>query len=276
MVALGNRISDNVAEGIFIHGPHGAAQLYNNIISANGGDGIRRNGGSAEPTMRIWNNTIFGNGGNGIHAFAGSLPITNNLIMGNVGYGIVDEASNPSDNSAMRNNCLYGNSGGLYRGTEGRSYSIREINVLAGCDGNISTSPGLGNMAFGFTDNANITFDPATQTSTLTDMDADFSGLDLVNQTLNSNINQSRQFLIIGRSSNTITVHGNMRTVVETGINNYAVLDPLYYNPESLLIDAGDPMTHPYLPPTDFGGGPRILGARVDIGAHEFDPDQGN
>ena len=55
--------------------------------------------------------------------------------------------------------------------------------------------------------------------------------------------------------------------------------DPLFVNQAagnlrltsgSPMIDAGYPDT-PNLPATDLGGGPRVLGAAVDIGAYEYD-----
>nr|WP_276570307.1 CARDB domain-containing protein [Thiocystis minor] len=44
----------------------------------------------------------------------------------------------------------------------------------------------------------------------------------------------------------------------------------LHLLPSSPMIDAGYAST-PNLPATDLGGGPRVLGGRVDIGAYEFD-----
>jgi len=73
----------------------------------------------------------------------------------------------------------------------------------------------------------------------------------------------------------TITVLGDATVVASAG-DVYLVSQPLDYEPASPLIDAGDVLTHPILPLTDFGGRARIIdggsGLIVDIGAHEFDP----
>ncbi len=72
-------------------------------------------------------------------------------------------------------------------------------------------------------------------------------------------------------------------TPVYIDSSNLDKLDPRFVDartgdhhlqPGSPMIDAGYPKT-PNLPATDLGGGPRVLGAAVDIGAYEFNNGSG-
>jgi parallel beta-helix repeat protein len=79
-------------------------------------------------------------------------------------------------------------------------------------------------------------------------------------------------------------VYGNSTNYSEildqTGTNGNISVDPLFFDPGdndyhlclgSPAVDAGD-ATGLNLPSTDFEGNPRVIGANVDIGAYEFNP----
>ena len=271
-----NLISGNRGNGIVI-GHQTSPFIVNNIISANSLDGItqpRFAAGGA--TLRIVNNSIFGNGGHGIRVQINSppVPIVNNLITENVGFAIFEEEVVATSQSTPRFNDLFGNGAGLFFARGSTSLTLAQINMLPGAGGNISGNPLLGIPAQGFS--TDLTFDPATGTSTLTSS-VPLTPDSLVGLTINPNLNQQRRFLITANTDTTITVLGDMRTVAMAG-DNYSVIDPLSYYPLSPLIDAGENRAD--LPATDFAGRPRIIdggrGLIVDIGAHEFDPQAGN
>ena len=94
------------------------------------------------------------------------------------------------------------------------------------------------------------------------DPDGDYFGTSI--ELLNNNFNYLGFYSTIP-----ITIHSS----------NYNNADPLFENisggnfnlqPGSPMINAGYPNT-PDLPATDIEGNPRIIGGRVDIGAHEYD-----
>ena len=272
---LGNQISGNRASGVTISNV-ASPIVVNNIISANGQHGISKQG-SFSSTLKLLNNSILGNGGDGIRLLFNDapVPISNNLISQNVGFGIAE--SSALTRALPRYNDMFGNGGGVYQRTDGTALGIDEVNMLPGAGGNISLDPLLGTVASGTS--TDLVFAAASGTSTLTDTSATLIPDALVGLSINPSLGQEQQFLITGNTSTTITVLGDV-TLVAAIADAYLVSQPLAYGLGSPLIDAGDVLTHPLLPPTDFGGRARIIdggaGRIVDIGSHEFDPAAGN
>lgn len=87
------RLFSNAGAGIILMRPRDANTVFNNLIYANGGHGVRARVGSVRhghPTLRVVNNTLYGNAAGGVQiegtndrGCRASLLVANNLIQNN-------------------------------------------------------------------------------------------------------------------------------------------------------------------------------------------------
>ncbi len=265
---LRNLISGNDGYGISCHNSGYSPFIVNNVISANRLTGFYQEHPVGD-NIRIINNTIYGNGGDGIR-LQRLLPsisptqVVNNLITGNQGYGIYEMIA--STNSIPRHNDIYDNAEGLFFYDGSTSLTLEEINQRPGAANNLSVDPTIAAQPQGVS--SNITVDPVSGTSILTDMSASFVPDTFIHNTMNPNLNQKRQFLIIANDATTLTVYGLLTDVASIG-DSYSITTLLPVHDSPQLIDAGE--NRPDLPGTDFLGNPRIINGIVDIGAVEID-----
>jgi hypothetical protein len=269
---LRNLISGNDGYGISCHNSGYSPFIANNVISANRLTGFYQEHPVGD-NIRIINNTIYGNGGDGIR-LQRLLPsispaqVVNNLITENQGYGIYEMIA--STNSIPRHNDIYGNADGLFFYNGSTSLTLGEINQLSGAANNLDANPVVTPLPLGIS--SGITTDTVSGTSTLTDLSASFVPGAFAYSTVNPNLNQKRQFLIIDNDATSLTVYGVLTDAASIG-DDYAIFTtlPVHGCPE--IIDVGE--NRPDLPATDILGNPRILstliGPVVDIGAVEHD-----
>ncbi|MDH3268328.1 MAG: right-handed parallel beta-helix repeat-containing protein [Ignavibacteria bacterium] len=263
-----NLISGNDGYGISCFSSGYSPFIVNNVISANRLIGFYQEHPTGD-SIRIINNTIYGNGGDGIRLqrLLQSIPpaqVVNNLITENQGYGIYEMVS--STNSIPRHNDFFDNADGLFFYNGSTSLTLSEINQLPGAANNLSANPIIAAQPQGVS--SNITVDPVSGTSILTDMSASFVPDTFIQNTINPNLNQKRQFLIIDNDATTLTVYGLLTDVASIG-DNYSIITLLPVHDSPQIIDVGE--NRPDLPPTDFLGNARIINAIVDIGAVEID-----
>jgi hypothetical protein len=267
-----NLISGNDGYGISCFSSGYSPFIVNNVISANRLIGFYQEHPVGD-SIRIVNNTINGNGGDGIRLqrLLQSIPpaqVVNNLITENQGYGIYEMSA--STNSIPRHNDIYDNADGLFFFNGSTSLTLGEINQLQGAANNISVDPIIAAQPQGVS--SNITVDSVSGTSILTDMSASFVPDTFIHNTMNPNLNQKRQFLIIDNDATTLTVYGLLTDVASIG-DTYSITTLLPVHDSPQLIDVGE--NRPDLPLTDFLGNPRIfsalIGPIVDIGAIEYD-----
>ncbi|RIK68514.1 MAG: hypothetical protein DCC65_02660 [Planctomycetota bacterium] len=115
----------------------------------------------------------------------------------------------------------------------------------------------------------NGVFDAAAMQTTFTDATASWMPGQWIGAFLNPSTAQARQSLIIGNTSNAITVWGDFESMGVAGAT-YKILD-IHIEPSSLCVDGGDPLFSPVAGgETDLDGEPRVAGCRVDIGVDEL------
>ena len=110
------------------------ANIVQNIIFNNGGNGISSAPPYGTPGPFILNNTISGNGGAGIYISNedSETEIINNIIEGNPALAIVLYNSSITNLPVVQNNDLYSSNGHIFGGV---------MTNLAGIGGNITTNP---------------------------------------------------------------------------------------------------------------------------------------
>jgi parallel beta-helix repeat protein len=146
--------------------------------------------------------------------------------------------------------------------------------------GNIQTDPNfVGGPSGSWT--ANAVYDAATGQTIFTHTTAGWVEGELIGKTLNPDLAQYRQSLIVGNTASTLTVWGNFATLGTNGtsyqVHDYDLL------PGTPCIDGGSngflpPDTHDLNTngdtaepiPFDLDGNPRIAWCDVDMGAYEY------
>jgi hypothetical protein len=180
-------------------------------------------------------------------------------------------------------NCIvWGNTPNQIRTDSGSTTAVAYSCVEGGHagPGNISDDPQFRHGPSGSW-TANATYDAATGQTTFTDTNAGWVEGELIGKTLNPDIAQYRQSLIVGNTVHTVIVWGDFAALGSSG-RTYQVHD-YAQSPCSPVIDAAN---NGFLPPDtydlntngdtsepipfDLDGNPRIAWCDVDMGAYEY------
>jgi hypothetical protein len=242
------------------------------IISQNsdcGDDARSLGGGGVSGAATVRNSLILGNDG---VTYGGGLDKCTEVIGCTiVGNSIWGYSSNSSGGGVARcgriTNCiLWGNwSGGKGPQIDGSTiptYSCIQ-DWSGGGEGNIAVDPEFVVAESGTWTSAPVI---AAGRSTFTDASKQWSENALVNSLLKPECSQAKLFCIVGNTTNTISVQGDVSGTLQG--------DAYWRYGHTLrecspCVDAGDP-TGDYSGQIDIDGGPRLHGARVDMGAAEL------
>jgi parallel beta-helix repeat protein len=109
------------------------AFVENNVISDNGGDGLKFWGGQGKSAV-IRNNLVMNNSGDGVYCYAESATISNNTVVNSGGIGILQSGGVGGTVSTISNNSVV-NSGGHGMSLEGDAFLFDILVNVTGGDG---------------------------------------------------------------------------------------------------------------------------------------------
>jgi hypothetical protein len=254
-------------------GGHGGA-----IISINEGSGM-----VISNCLLAGNKALYGGGMNlgagGVVTFINSTIVYNQAPF--MGGGIFNEDCVSPGHLDFRNGIAWGNTPDQILTMAGCTTTVAYACVEGGHTGpsNISDDPQFAGGPSG-TWTAHATYQQATGQTTFTDTTAGWLEGELVGKTLNPDIAQYRQSLIVGNTAGTVTAWGNFSALGSSG-TNYQVHN---YRPStgSPCIDAADNgFVHPDMHDLNTNGDtdepiPFDLGGNLRFVNHPFVPDTGN
>ncbi|MDA0349460.1 MAG: right-handed parallel beta-helix repeat-containing protein [Verrucomicrobia bacterium] len=247
-------------------------EFTNCVFSGNLLDGIYARVSSV---LTVTNSTITGNGRHGIWCSdSASSVISNTILAHNGGYGVRKQlgAGNPSVTS-----CLFADNAlaDYFDDVAGAQTGADAINLnVPNASDNVDGDPLFAVGPAGTWTEA-AAFDPATNSTTLTDGLGAFAVDAFSGRMINANTTQIRQTYVLGNTATTIEVVGDATGIAANGAV-YQLLDYHLQN-GSAALDRGDVAV---APAADFEGDPRPgSDDLVDIGADEspaeFTPGQG-
>jgi parallel beta-helix repeat protein len=251
-------------------GLYGSATLTNCIVSGNhssgNGGGMLGNNGLTLTNCTISGNTADKDGG-GVCSRLGETKISNTIFHDNTSNAIYGMGTIP-----VFSNCLfYNNPDGDYSYKDGPVYTgAAQINSITGASNNVDGDPRFVMSTMGAWDSS-PTYDATSNITILVNSDAFFTPGALANKFINTNISQRRQAMIIGNTTTTVEISGDVTDWTHVG-NVYQIIDyHLFYN--SAAIDMGTSVGAPAADiegvtrPIDRGGIGEDLA--YDIGAYE-------
>lgn len=267
-------VSNSAATGAGVCSDSGGpGEITNCIISGNVAD---HGTGGIESAGTIANCVISGNlTGGGCSGISGSSPsIVNCTIVDNIGRKHKKGRGWCLPRSAKVVNCiLWSNEPNqqLHIGSEPpnpKAPTLRFCDIQGGWKGesNIDSDPLFvmdGPDAISGTWTQKPSYDPNTNRTTLTDVNAKFVEGELAGFLIQINSTHVKQVLITSNTTTTVEAIGDLRAGVTKG-DNYRLVD-YYLRAGSACIDAG---TFEDAPETDIEGNPRS-GLKPDIGAFE-------
>ncbi|MBK8638566.1 MAG: hypothetical protein IPN92_09865 [Chromatiaceae bacterium] len=235
------------------------ATLTNNSFSGNtggaSGGGASISGASATLTNNSFSGNTGGASGGGVSISGASATLTNNSFSGNTGSTSGGGVSISGSTATLTNNTLVDNEGGdgggliLSTGSTETTDSASLYNNLLWAN-RATGADSAADLRINNDDDGDYLPTPVTLLANNFDWSAGGFKITLPITIHSSNLN-AQDLLFVNQAA------GNLRLTAG-----------------SPMIDAGYPNT-PNLPATDLGGGPRVLGAAVDIGAYEFDDGSG-
>ncbi len=258
----GNFMAGNRLDGLRFRG--GSGLMVNNIMTANGQDGIFHESNPVGDSLRVLNNHLVGNRRHGITVINGTpnlIATSNNLLAYNFGYG-VSEASIFTGDNPYRHNAFWSNGSGNFWDDNSTLLDIPSLNQEPNSALNVLVNPELvlldsGVVASNQVVNARFETRLMIQGGGLTP--------DAWREKLLWNRNNGQFYLVLRNTADQVTLADTLPQV--TAGTAFWVVDIEQLSQPSPLADLGEILS--YLPTEDYFQQARIQQATVDIGAME-------
>ena len=301
------RIAGNTSHGVSLglNNPSANIEISSSIIAANHASGLQTSGSVAGPEVAVNNSVIAGNGfgsgegRNGLAISTGSLCLTGNTVVRNHSLGLyVFNLTAPSDSRISNNIFARNGNRGLFQTTtvppvlaynDFWSNAVSElyfntgvtevstVEELQAAGGEYATNmhvdPGFRPELMGTI--VAVAYDSLLVRSTVVASSGSVSGWTYDTALVCPDTLDPMWFMVTKRNGDTLSVLGDIRARAQAG-DVFRLLD-YHLASGSLLIDTGGGTYANGL--YDFEGNERQIdgnedgGVRVDIGAHEFNPD---
>jgi hypothetical protein len=307
MILRSSRIVGNTSLGVnlVLNNPSANIQISSSVLAANFAWGLCVTGSTGGPEIGVYNSVIAGNGygpsanRDGLYISTGSLDFIGNSVIRNYGLGLyVFNLTAPADSRITNNIFARNGSRGLFQSTSvppilayndfwsnavselyfntgtAEVTTVEELQATGGeYATNMHVDPGFRPELLGTI--VAVAYDSLLVRSTLVASSGSVTGWTYDTALVCPDTLDPLWFMVTKRNGDTLSVLGDIRAKAQAG-DVFRLLD-YHLASGSLLIDTGGGTYANGL--YDFEGNQRQIdgdeggGVRVDIGAHEFNPD---